>query len=103
MSVFNHQVLQTRGSLSVSLSFFNLSSRNCLFILHRRLFLDGSSSFDLGLLQSWRYPVENIDETNWTLFKICFPLEETTKMIRHAAFPVHQRRASRHSYYCCDF
>src|SRR2546430_17600456 len=100
LSVFHDKVLQTHCSLNVALYFFNLSSRNCLLILQRRLFLDGSSLFDLGLIQSWRYAVENIDETYSTLCKICCPVEETTKMTRHAALPVHQRSASRPSYYC---
>src|SRR2546426_9295106 len=99
MRIFDHHVLQTRGNLSVFLGLFNLTSRNCLLILHRSLFLDGSSPFDLGLLQSGRYPIENIDESYSTLCKIRCPVEETTKMARHAALPVHQRNARRAPYY----
>src|SRR6266702_5470373 len=99
MRIFNHHVLQTGGSLRVFLCLFNLTPRDCCFILYRGLFLDGSSSFDLCLLQSWRYPVENIDETYSTLCKICCPVEEPTKMARHAALPVHQRNARRAPYY----
>src|SRR5438132_7887562 len=79
MSIFNHHVLQTSGSLRVFLCLFNLTPRDCCFILYGRLFFDRSSSFDLCLLQSWRYPVENIDETYSTLCKIRCPVEETTK------------------------
>src|SRR5207253_3799549 len=99
MSIFNHHVLQTSGSLRVFLSLFNLASRNCCFILYGRLFFDRSSPFDLGLLQGRRYPVENIDETYSTLCKIRCPVEETTKMARHAALPVHQGNARRAPYY----
>src|SRR5207245_10851147 len=73
--------------------------RNCRLILYRRLFLDRSSPFDFCLLQSWRYPVEHIDGTYSTLCKIRCPVEETTKMARHAALPVHHRNARRAPYY----
>src|SRR5437879_4583687 len=99
MSIFNHHVLQTSGSLRVFLGLFNLTPRDCCFILYRRLFFDGSSPFDLGLLQSWRYPVENIDETYSTLCKIRCPVEETAEMAGHTALPVHQRNARRDPYY----
>src|SRR5437879_13334445 len=92
MSIFNHHVLQTSGSLRVFLGLFNLTPRDCCFILYRRLFFDGSSPFDLGLLQSWRYPVENIDETYSKLCKIRCPVEETADMAGHTALPIHQRK-----------
>src|SRR5438128_11375149 len=102
MSILNHHVLQTSGSLRVFLGLFNLTPRDCCFILYRRLFFDGSSPFDLGLLQSWRYPVENIDETYSTLCKIRCPVEETAEMAGHTARPVNQSTARRSPCYCTE-
>src|SRR5439155_23679839 len=99
MRIFNHHVLQTGGSLRVFLCLFNLTPRDCCFILYRGLFLHRPSPFDLCLLQSWRYPVENIDETYSTLCKIRCPVEKTAEMARHTALPVHQMNALRASYY----
>src|SRR5438046_10372558 len=99
MSILNHHVLQTSGSLRVFLRLFNLTPRDCCFILYRSLFLHRPSPFDLSLLQSWRYPVENIDETYSTLCKIRCPVEKTAQMARHTDPPLNQRTARRATYY----
>src|SRR5437016_3544767 len=93
MSIFNHHVLQTSGSLRVFLSLFNLASRNCCFILYGRLFFDRSSPFDLGLLQGRRYPVEIIAPTDPaptppSMFTTAIPREQDCSIAARAAIPL---------------